>query len=309
MKIDKNKLVFGSILAIVVLFIVAYSTLVLMGGEEEADILDQPLVPELKEDQRQYTSKIEALDALKEVRRSDPPSVYSEKLLDSLGVYDPAKEERDREWIIDSIYRNTPIGVVQDSYPEEYEITEEEYNVEEENPVVHEHVEVPADIGFGHERFFLAATKNNTAVPRADTPYLKSVRTEVNGTQTLKTNDRLELILKEDFEVGGEKIKKNTAIYAFVTLQPNRVFLKITHVGKHSVELRGFDLQDNNEGIYIENTFRAEAGREVLDDVVQDINIAGLPQISGIKNIFRRNHRNLKVTILDQYQLILKTRL
>ena len=82
--------------------------------------------------------------------------------------------------------------------------------------------------------------------------------------------------------------------------------LKITHINSVPVSLKAFDLQDSNEGIYVRNSFRAEAGREVLDDIVQDINIAGLPQIGGVKNIFRKNNRNLKVTILDQYQFILK---
>ena len=47
MKIEKNKIVFGSVLVIVIIFIVAYSTLVLMGEEEATGDLDQPSVPVL----------------------------------------------------------------------------------------------------------------------------------------------------------------------------------------------------------------------------------------------------------------------
>ena len=70
-----------------------------------------------------------------------------------------------------------------------------------------------------------------------------------------------------------------------------------------------YDLQDGSEGIYIENSFKADASREVLDDVVQDINVAGLPQVGGIKQVFRRNNRNVKVTIINNDHLILKPQL
>ena len=65
-------------------------------------------------------------------------------------------------------------------------------------------------------------------------------------------------------------------------------------------------MQDGSEGIYIENSFRAEARQEVLGDIVDDINIAGVPQVSGIKKIFQRNNRNVKATISNNYKLILK---
>ncbi|WP_449405326.1 conjugative transposon protein TraM [Maribacter ulvicola] len=49
-----------------------------------------------------------------------------------------------------------------------------------------------------------------------------------------------------------------------------------------------------------------EARQEVVGDIVDDINIVGVPQVSGIKKIFQRNNRTVKVTVTDSYQLILK---
>jgi len=40
--------------------------------------------------------------------------------------------------------------------------------------------------------------------------------------------------------------------------------------------------------------------------MVDDINITGVPQVSGFKKIFQRNHKNVKVTITDNYTLILR---
>ena len=83
--------------------------------------------------------------------------------------------------------------------------------------------------------------------------------------------------------------------------------IHITNINHQEVSLKAFDLQDGNEGIYVENSFQAEASQEVLGDMVDDINIAGVPQVSGVKRIFQRNNRNVKVTITDNYKLILKS--
>ena len=82
--------------------------------------------------------------------------------------------------------------------------------------------------------------------------------------------------------------------------------IHITNINHQEVSLKAFDLQDGNEGIYVENSFRAEATQEVLGDMVDDVNIAGMPQVSGIKKIFQRNNRHVKVTITNNYKLILK---
>ena len=303
MKIEKNKIVFASVIVVVVIFIVAYSTLVLIGGEEELENLEQIGVPELQEESESYSSKKDALDDLKEERERVVPSIYSDKLLDSLGVYDPFLEEKEKEWAVDSLYRYGRIDYEEGGY------RDDEY--EEEAPEVVEIPEVtqiPAtDFREQHRSFFrsfpvVTLEKEEKLSAEKEQRFLA----EVNGDQQVRINDRLELILIEDIVLEEKEFPKNSLVYGFVSLQPNRVLLKITHINNYPVKLKAYDLQDGNEGIYIENSFRSEAQREVLDDVVQDLNIAGLPQISGIKNIFRRNNRNIKVNVFDQYQLILK---
>ena len=299
MKIDKKKIVFASILLIVLIFIVSYSILVFF-GEEEIHTLEQPVVPELMEEETTYTSKMKALDALKEERERQIPSVYSEALLDSMGVYDPALEEKEREWVIDSIYQSRFLDD-ESPYTEE-SFMEEDFSMEDS--VAPQQV-TGQDLAEGHKSFF--HTGNISAeIPIQSNAHEEGFKAVVNGDQTVRTNDRLELRLKEKMEIGGKVFPKNTPVFGFVTLQPNRVQIKITHIENIPVQLKAFDLQDSNEGIYLRNSFMDEAGRKVLDDVVQDINIAGLPQVSGIKNIFRKNNRNLKVTVIDQYQLLLK---
>ena len=89
MKVEKNKLIFSIVLVCILLFIGSYAMLVL--GEDEEPTLEnnQVPVPELEDDQKQYDSKLDALNDLKEVRETNAPSIYDERLLDSTGVYDP----------------------------------------------------------------------------------------------------------------------------------------------------------------------------------------------------------------------------
>ena len=63
MRIEKNKIVFSSILLCILLFIGAYAMIVL--DDEEDPILDanQIPVPELGEEQETYESKLQALEA------------------------------------------------------------------------------------------------------------------------------------------------------------------------------------------------------------------------------------------------------
>lgn len=304
MKIDKKKIVFASILLIVLTFIVSYSILVFF-SDDELQTLDQPMVPELKEEEISYTSKMKALDALKEERERQIPSVYSEALLDSMGVYDPTLKEKEREWVIDSIYRFGFLDMNDDDslYSQEAIVGEQ----------LRRKDSIPGQVGIqdlalGHKVFFYAGNTKEDPIVEIN-PQENNFLAVVSGDQTVRSNDRLELRLSQEIKLDGRIFPKHTPVFGFVTLQPNRVQVKITHIRNFPVQLKAFDLQDSNEGIYVRNSIRDEAGRKVLGDLVQDINIGGLPQISGIKNIFRKNNRNIRVTVIDQYQLLLKLEL
>lgn len=96
MKVEKNKIVFAAVILCVVLFIVGYAMMALGGDEEPSIDINQIPVPELGEEQEQYKTKLEALDAIKEERQTNAPSIYDEGFLDSTGVYDPDLMEKKR---------------------------------------------------------------------------------------------------------------------------------------------------------------------------------------------------------------------
>lgn len=307
MKQRKNKIIFLSALVLISILMVGYYMRVVADDPDAEQQLEQPKVPELEETQKEYSSKLDAVNDVKEKRETTAPSVYAETFIDSTGRYDPDLEEKRRQRIVDSIYRNGRIDYASGSY--------RETDIENDNFAVNgresegESKERPRTMDFSeaHNAFFLShphvdVPSTTTQIPATDA----FIIVEVNGEQTVRTDGRLELRLAVDAEIEGETVPRNTLLYGFVAFKANRVLVNITTIEHRPVSLKAFDLLDGNEGIYVENSFRAEAGREILDDVVQDINIPGVPQVGGIKQVFRRNNRNVKVTVRNQYQLILK---
>lgn len=306
MKIEKNKVVFGSILAFVIIFIVSYSVLVLGDDSEEFEQLKQTNVPELEEEQEQYKSKLDAINALKEVRETNAPSIYDEKLIDSLGYYDPDLQNKEKARIVDSIYKSGRINYNENSFRRaSTELRKPEVQLADSiTPEIKKSLETK-EIGLEHQLFFSSQPLiNKTEIASINTD--SYIYAEVDGEQVVKTNSRLRMRLIENAVINTKPVKKNTLIYGFISFKPNRALIEIENIQHQPVKLKAFDLQDGSEGIYVENSFRNDVTREVISDVVEDINVTGVPQISGIKKIFQRDNKNIKVTITNNYKLILK---
>ncbi len=306
MKIEKNKIVFAAVILCVVLFIGSYSVIMLGEDEEPTIESNQIPIPELEGNQKEYESKLEAIDDLKEVRQTNAPSIYDERLLDSTGMYDPDLLDKQKMRIVDSIYNEGRISysersfrkpdtkvqlkaIQKDSLPQ---IEEKESNISSK------------ELGLEHQLFFASHPIENESSISQNTDAFIYVR--VDGTQTVRTNYRLQMRLTKSALINNIFIPKNAPIYGFVSFKPNRTIINIENINHRPVKLKAFDLQDGSEGIYVENSFRAEARQEVVGDIVDDINIVGVPQVSGIKQIFQRNNRTVKVTVTDNYKLILK---
>ena len=97
-----------------------------------------------------------------------------------------------------------------------------------------------------------------------------------------------------------------TILFGIVGFQPNRMLLDISNMDHIPVKVKAYDYQDGLEGLYIQNSFRAELSREMMDDVVDDINVPGVPQVKGLKNIFKRSNRKVRATVNKNYKILLK---
>ena len=309
MKVEKNKIVFIAVLAIVFIFLISYSLMLMGDDDNEKDSLEQTLIPDLEDNQKTYDSKLDALNDLKEVRETNAPSIYDEKLMDSMGYYDPQLPERNKKRIVDSIYA---AGKIQ--YSELKYQNLGRHNVKTKSPIAIDSSEIirelkiqAKELGLEHQLFFAAAPQPNTLSISDHTD--TTIYAVVDGDQIVKANTRLRMRLTKAAMVNGKQMPKNTLLFGFISFQPNRALIEIENINHHPTKLKAFDLQDGSEGIYVQNNFRAEATNEVLDDVIGDINIPTVPQVGGITKVLKRSNRNVKVTVLNNYKLILKPKL
>ena len=309
MKIKKNKIVFAAVLAVILLFLVTYSIMLMGGDEGENQDLKETSVPELEGRQKEYDSKLDAINDLKEVRETNAPSIYDEKLIDSLGFYDADLPEREKERIVDSIYETGRLRYAETNHRNIGTGLAVEPTATEIDPseIVPEPKINAREMGLEHQLFF-ASDPKESAVPTSGTSD-GMIYAVVDGDQVVRANSRLRMRLSKKAVINGRQIPKNTPVFGFISFQPNRVLIQIENIDHRSTKLKAFDLQDGSEGIYVENNFRAQVTKEVIGDMVDDINIAGVPQVGGLKKIFQRSNRNIKVTVLNNYKLILKTKL
>ena len=309
MKIEKNKIVFGSVLLVVIIFIIGYSIMIFGSDEEENSSLRHTLIPELQQEQEDFKSKLDAVNALKEMRETNIPSIYDERFLDSMGYYDPDLRNKRKEQIVDSIYRQSRITYSESNYSNLPGNVEKENprTPETENKIISEPLIAPVsvkELGLEHQLFYSSNPVNNTDTSTAGK--VSPILVEVDGEQVVRAGYRLRMRILEDAVVNNVPIAKNTPVYGFISFQPNRALIEIENINHQPIRLKAYDLQDGSEGIYVENSIGADASREVIDDIIQDIDIPGVPQVGGIKKVFQRNNRNIKVTVINNYKLILK---
>ncbi|GGK19237.1 hypothetical protein GCM10007962_11710 [Yeosuana aromativorans] len=287
--------------------------MLVMGDNKEPTIENNQIpLPKLEDSQKEYDSKLDAINDLKEVRRANAPSIYDERLLDSTGVYDPDLLDKEKMRLVDSLYQQGQIRYSERTF----ENIDPGYNppkpsfkkakdVMDTDNIEEKETDVDAkERALEHQLFFASHPIENDDLNSKSTDDFIYVR--VDGTQTVKAKYRLQMRLLKDATVYGQHYSKNTPIYGFVNFKPNRAIIAINNIDHRPVKLVAFDFQDGSEGIYVENSFKAEVGNEIVGDMVDDINIAGVPQVSGFKKIFKRNHKNVKVTITDNYKLILR---
>ncbi|AYN66481.1 conjugative transposon protein TraM [Euzebyella marina] len=309
MKVEKNKIIFAGVLAIIFLFLISYSVMLMEDEDNDEDTLQQTLVPELEDDQKEYDSKLDAINDLKEVRESTAPSIYDEKLLDSTGLYNPDLPEQKKQRIVDSIYKAGKIKYSEKRYQNlgQKRVVQQTTPKVDSAEVKREQKIEAEELGLEHQLFFAASPKPNEVSIIGNTD--ETIYVVVDGDQVVQANTRLRMRLTKSATINGKLMPKNTPVFGFISFQPNRALIEIENIKHHPTKLKAFDLQDGSEGIYVENNFREEVTREVFDDVIGDINIPSVPQVGGLTQVFRRSNRRVKVTVLNNYRLILKPKL
>lgn len=298
MKAQKNKIVFVLVMVCMVLFITIYSIMT-FGKDEESELDPERIpIPDLEENQVEYDSKLRALDALKEEREVTAPPIYPDHMIDDKGYFNPDYMEYEKQRIIDSVFQSRDLE----------EIVPSIEKMEEVLPIQLQSDSVETDMA-SLDISNLISTKELELEHQlffASKPALEASLgglAHVDGNQIVKDGHRLMLRLDNDMHWNGRQFSKGSRIYGFVKIRPNRVLLDIVKIGDQQVKYKAFDLQDGEEGIYMENQLRGEVVETGVDAALGEINIPGVPQFNGIKRIFQRNNRTVKVAIQHHYQI------
>jgi len=305
MKINKNKIVFGTILGIVIIFIVTYSMMVFQEDTVESLDANRIPIPKLQEQQKEYNTKLDAINDLKEVKPRNAPSIYDERLLDSSGVYDSDFLDKEKVRIVDSIYNQGRINYTESNYRNTSPNRAYNQFQSSNNNKDVTTKKIAKDLKKLQQDFFMALPEK-TLFTNENTNTDKVIHVVVNGDQVVRTHSRLELRLTKSAVINNELLPKNTYLYGFITFKPNRAMIHITNIHHKPVSLKAFDLQDGNEGIYVVNNFKTDVSNAIIGDLIDEINIPTVPSVGIFKQVFQRSNRNIKVTITNNYKLLLK---
>ena len=232
MKVEKNKIIFAGVLAIIFLFLISYSVMLMEDEDNDENTLQQTLVPELEDDQKEYDSKLDAINDLKEVRESTAPSIYDEKLLDSTGLYNPDLPEQKKQRIVDSIYKAGKIKYSEKRYQNlgHKRVVQQTVPKVDSAEVKREQKIEAKELGLEHQLFFAASPKPNEISIIGNTD--ETIYVVVDGDQIVQANTRLRMRLTKSATINGKLMPKNTPVFGFISFQPNRALIEIENI-KH----------------------------------------------------------------------------
>ncbi len=152
--------------------------------------------------------------------------------------------------------------------------------------------------------FFASGNKS----AKADTQKTdKSIPAYVHNDQKIRNRERVLLRLAQQATINGKIYPRNTRIYATATFSTNRVLLNITNVQNNPVQLTAYDGVDGGKGIYFEGeNLLGESVSEGTDDVLNNVDVKGIPLGKSLKGIFRKRAGNRSVYLLNNHYLYLK---
>lgn len=135
----------------------------------------------------------------------------------------------------------------------------------------------------------------------------KIIEAVIHNDQEVTNKGRVTLRLKKQARIKGKLYAANTKFYGSVRFLENRVLLSISNIMSNPVNLKAYDKQDGNEGIFLENqNMFSEASKESTESIIDNQNIQGINVGNALKRVFRKRSQVPKVTLLNNYELLLK---
>ncbi len=313
MKIEKNKIIFFSVIGLIIIFIGTYSLLV-FGDEEKESQLNQIVVPNVDASKDQYQSKLDAINAQEKKKNTHIPSVYDE-IISSYDKTDTELTEEDRQRIIDSIYKSGQIDYSTEtsvsssnhipppnvpSYQPKTSTTTKTPEIDPEEAYRQELLKAKEEM-LRHHRASQKRYQKDTKPQEVVTPKPKvvEIRASIYQDQYVLPGNRVKLVLNHDFVYHNQLFPKGTFIYAFVEMAPYRVFLEVDNIAHVSIPLVAKDITDGRIGLYstrageLWSEYKDEFSNDVGDDasdVAADVSNSSLvgAALKGLGNFFKK---------------------
>ncbi|MBL7473311.1 conjugative transposon protein TraM [Robertkochia sediminum] len=280
MKLSRNKLIYLSIVASVLIFIIGYGISV-FHSEEENDSLRSPEIPMSTSNDSQFKDRLEAIDQIKEERELVLPEIYP--------------------WESDSIIATPALDIVQDTllqmdYSELRAITQRE-TIREVSDLPVKDTADPSSFK-KCDRIFTSKLIQDTR-----TTVLKAM---VYSTQKIRSGSRLKLSIPIALSGQGDKAFPQM-VYGICKVNGNRIHVEV--LMDDGQRWMAYDSQDHEKGIYVRNQRQQKLTDGLAREVSTEIQIPGVPFLPRIGNLFTQRNRGGTILLYDQFEFILKPKL
>jgi hypothetical protein len=146
---------------------------------------------------------------------------------------------------------------------------------------------------------------------------LVQAKVKVYRDQFVLPDDRVQLIVSEDFKYDGKIIPKNTFFYALASVQGNRVLLDTDNINHIPIKATLKDFRDGMEGIYSERAgglwgeYMAESQNRAVTELTNELttelggNVSSL--VSGLGSFLKRKklRERDKILLINDHELLM----
>ncbi|HIP33418.1 MAG TPA: conjugative transposon protein TraM [Bacteroidia bacterium] len=311
--IEKEQIIIFGVIGLVVLFLL-YG-LFSSSEEEEVDIMQNIEMPENKS-KKEYQTKLEAYARENQEKENNFSLDFDRDLLKNDNLEKTKKQllEEQIDSMLNSkkpkkaINKTTRRRATNNTYSSIKKNKEQERLRLEQQAKLEQIAYAKSE----RERLGKFFTEQNNSTPEVnninnsqDLRTDKNIEIMVNGDQNIKSGTRVSLILTQKAIINGISYDRNTRLYGFASFGNHRLFININNIKNNPVDLKIYDAQDGNLGLYTKINLAGEISTEVLDDTADDIEVNGIKIGSTVKKIFKKKNKEKKILIFNRTKFIL----
>ncbi|PCE63006.1 hypothetical protein B7P33_17175 [Sediminicola luteus] len=132
------------------------------------------------------------------------------------------------------------------------------------------------------------------------------IEVRVLGDQRVRAGMLLRMQLMVDVPLGRDTVPKYTTFYGKVGLAPYRLLVEVGAPFGHALEVTAYDPNDGWEGLPLDGKGIDGAPARLGSDALDRVQVPGLPELRGLRNLLKRDLSKLTVTVPDRTVLELR---